>query len=123
MPWLKLIVERARELSADNKTVVIACSALKKSYRDLLRSTGPAVGFVHLAGPIKTVLGRVGSRSDHFMPASLVESQYATLELSTDECDVIELDLSLDVQQNLNRYLDNRLNKGFRVDACDKDPN
>ena len=108
IPWLKLIVERARELSADNKTVVIACSALKRPYRDLLRTAGSAVGFVHLAGPIHTVLGRVGSRSDHFMPASLVESQYATLEPSSGESDVIELDLSLDVQHNLNRYLENR---------------
>ncbi len=108
MPWLKSIVERARESSASNKTVVIACSALKKSYRDLLRTTGSAVGFVHLAGPINIVLSRVGSRSDHFMPVSMVESQYATLESSTGESDVIELDLSLDVQQNLNRYLENR---------------
>ena len=108
MPWLKSIVERARELSADNKSVVIACSALKKSYRDLLRTAGSAVEFVHLAGPEQTVLDRVGSRSDHYMPASLVESQYAILEPATGENDVIELDLSLDVQQNLDRYLENR---------------
>jgi carbohydrate kinase (thermoresistant glucokinase family) len=108
MPWLQSIVERARELSAGNKTVVIACSALKKSYRDFLRTAGSAVGFIHLAGPIQTVLDRVGSRGDHFMPASLVESQYAALEPSTDECDVFELDLSLDVQQNLDRYLEYR---------------
>ena len=108
MPWLKSIVERARELSASNKTVVIACSALKKSYRELLRTAGPAVEFVHLAGPIQTVLDRVGSRSDHYMPASLVESQYEILEPGKGENDVIELDLSLDVRQNLNRYLENR---------------
>jgi len=56
------------------------------------------------------VLGRVGSRNDHFMPTSLVESQYATLEPATGGSDVIELDLNRDVRQNLNRYLEIRRN-------------
>jgi carbohydrate kinase (thermoresistant glucokinase family) len=107
-PWLKAIVTRAGELSSGGNTVVIACSALKKSYRDLLRGAGAGVEFVHLAGPMQTVLDRVGSRPDHFMPASLVESQYAALEPGAGESDVIELDLSLDVQQNLQRYLEIR---------------
>ncbi len=108
IPWLQAIVARARELSAGGRTAVIACSALKQSYRDLLRSAGPAVEFVHLAGPIETVLERVGARRDHFMPASLVESQYATLEATDDEADVTELDLARDLRDNLERYLRSR---------------
>jgi len=106
IPWLNSIVERARKLSAGKKTLVITCSALKKSYRDVLRTAGPALEFVHLAGPMHTVFCRVGSREDHFMPTSLVESQYATLEPTTGESDVFELDLSEDLLQNLNRYLE-----------------
>ena len=108
IPWLRSIVERARELQSENRIVVITCSALKKSYRDLLRTAGSAVEFVHLAGPMQTVLARVGARGGHFMPASLVESQYATLEPGTGESDIIELDLSLDTRQNLHRYLKTR---------------
>ncbi len=106
IPWLGAIAARARELEAGGQRVVVACSALRKSYRDLLRTAGPRVEFVHLAGPIETVLERVGARRDHFMPASLVESQYATLEATDDEPDVIELDFDRDLYDNLERYLD-----------------
>ncbi len=108
IPWLQAIVARANELTAAGETVVIACSALRQSYRDLLRTAGAAVEFVHLAGPIETVLERVGTRRDHFMPASLVESQYATLEATDGEDDVIELDLARDLRDNLERYLELR---------------
>ncbi len=105
IPWLQAIVARANELTAAGESVVIACSALKRSYRDLLRGAGAAVEFVHLAGPIETVLERVGARRDHFMPASLVESQFATLEATDGESDVTELDLARDLPDNLERYL------------------
>lgn len=108
IPWLEAIVERTRELAIDGTSVVVACSALKRSYRDLLRAAGPRVEFVHLAGPIETVLERVGARRDHFMPASLVESQYATLEATDDEADVTDLDLARDLSDNLDRYLQSR---------------
>ncbi len=108
IPWLEAIAARVREATAAGESVVIACSALKKSYRDLLRGAGPDVEFAHLAGPIETVLARVGSRRDHFMPASLVESQFATLEATDRETDVTELDLSQDVQANVERYLEIR---------------
>ena len=64
----------------------MACSALKRIYRDQLRRACPDLVFVHLAGDREVVTERVKARAGHFMPASLVDSQYATLEpLAADE--------------------------------------
>ena len=108
VPWLKSIVAEADARAQAGRPVVVACSALKKDYRDLLRSSRYTVEFIHLAGPKEMVLSRVGSRPDHFMPASLVESQYATLESTRDEADVVDLDLGNPLALNLEQYLDRK---------------
>lgn len=70
----------------DRDSGVIACSALKRSYRDLIRTKCPGTVFVHLHGDYDLLLSRVQSRPDHFMPATLLDSQFATLEpLGADE--------------------------------------
>ena len=75
-PWLASV---GRELSPDQ--TVIACSALKRIYRDQIRTTaGAPVTFLFLRGPRETLLGRMASRPGHFMPASLLDSQLAALE-------------------------------------------
>ena len=82
-PWLDAIVAAMRERAARGSGAVIACSALKEAYRDRLRRGGRAddeVRVVYLKGDIATIAPRLASRSDHFMPASLLESQFATLE-------------------------------------------
>jgi gluconokinase len=77
-PWLRAI---AAWISArDGAGGVVSCSALKVRYRDVLREADPALWFVHLVIPKGTVQRRVGARSDHFMPESLVESQFEALE-------------------------------------------
>jgi gluconokinase len=69
---------------------VVACSALKRSYRDLLRNEAPGVVFVHLTGDAATIAGRLNARAHEFMPSTLLESQLATLEaLGTDEAHVL----------------------------------
>ena len=69
---------------------IIACSALKRSYRDLLRSFAPDVVFVHLSGEAATISGRLSSRAHEYMPSSLLASQLATLEpLAADEVHVV----------------------------------
>ena len=85
LPWLEMIgveLRRARE-----KSLVVACSALKKSYREIIRQADPTVRFVFLEGPRELLAARLGARSSgHFMPASLLESQLETLEpLEPDE--------------------------------------
>jgi gluconokinase len=77
---------------------VASCSALHRRYRDRLRADAPHVAFVHLAGPPDLVAARVAARKDHFMPASLVLSQYESLEpLAGDELGLtLRLDLPVD---------------------------
>ena len=78
--WLQAIARRLR-LANDNGTgVVVSCSALKRSYRDAIRAGAGPVQFVFLRGRRELIAQRMRSRKGHFMPASLLESQLATLE-------------------------------------------
>ena len=94
--WLMAIAARLREARRARMGLVVSCSALKRSYRDLLRSEGdPDVRFVYLAGSRALLAGRMAQRRGHFMPPSLLESQLAILEEpSPDErawvCDISE---------------------------------
>jgi beta-N-acetylhexosaminidase len=76
-PWL---AEIGRRFPASDSALVIACSALKRSYRDIIRSADPSVVFVHLHGTRELLNARMNARPGHFMPASLLDSQLATLE-------------------------------------------
>lgn len=88
-PWLRAV----GEWLAGQPGGVVSCSALKRAYRDALREQAPDAFFVHLHGDRETVRRRVAARSAHFMPESLVDSQFAALEaLGTDERGVV-LDL------------------------------
>jgi len=78
-PWFDRIVAEMRQHAAAGKHVVIACSALKQAYRDRLASGG-SVRFVYLKGDAKTIGPRLAGRTGHFMPPSLLASQFATLE-------------------------------------------
>ena len=75
-PWLDTV---GAALVADPATVV-ACSALKRTYRDHLRSCAPRLTFVHLAGPRALIAERMADRAGHFMPLSLLDDQLATLQ-------------------------------------------
>jgi carbohydrate kinase (thermoresistant glucokinase family) len=87
-PWLDLVGRALAD--APQPGLVVACSALKRSYRDAVRAAAPATEFVHLVVP-RAVLGdRVANRPGHFMPATLVDSQLETLEaLDSDEAGVV----------------------------------
>ena len=83
MPWLVAV---GSWLGTHPDGAVVSCSALRRSYRDLLREAAPDAVFLHLAGDADVVTARVAARTDHFMPASLVGSQLELLEpLRTDE--------------------------------------
>ena len=74
---------------AGREHVIVACSALKHSYRDLLRGAAPDLVFVLLAPSNDELVRRLAAREGHFMPASLLRSQLATLEpLGRDEAGV-----------------------------------
>jgi gluconokinase len=79
--WLTRIAERLRDAKRAGLGLVVSCSALKRIYRDLLRSAGASdVRFVYLAGSRQLLAERLANRRGHFMPASLLESQLAILE-------------------------------------------
>jgi len=77
-PWLAAV---GRSLAATDGPVVIGCSALKRIYRDTIRdNAGEPVFFLHLDAPRAVLARRVETRRHHFMPASLLDSQFAALE-------------------------------------------
>jgi len=82
-PWLKALHDKIVEWIAEGRNVVLACSALKQSYRDELR-VGPDVKFVYLKGSYELFLQRVQARKGHFAKQDLIASQFATLEEPTD---------------------------------------
>jgi carbohydrate kinase (thermoresistant glucokinase family) len=103
-PWLA----RVGQVLAGSPGIVVACSALKREYRDAIRSEAPDAFFVELDGS-RTLLGeRLGNRAGHFMPASLLDSQLATLEpLQSDEHGIrVGIDQPIDatVQEILHAF-------------------
>jgi len=100
--WLqKLVIEMQRAID-DDVGFVLACSALKRRYRDLLRDAVPGLCFAHLSIDYDTAIQRVGGRAGHFMPISLVDSQFATLESPAGEPHVLVVDASQPREQVLN---------------------
>ena len=79
-PWLAAIQARIATASLQRKSLVVSCSALKRRYRDVLRLGDPRLIFVHLAGDPELMRRRMSLRPEHFMPASLLDSQFAALE-------------------------------------------
>ncbi|MFD9389278.1 gluconokinase [Streptomyces sp. NPDC060000] len=85
-PWLLSVAEWIREATDAGQGGVVACSALKHAYRDVFRGADAGVWFLYLALDRAAADRRVAGRVDHFMPARLVDSQYAALEpLRSDE--------------------------------------
>jgi carbohydrate kinase (thermoresistant glucokinase family) len=89
--WLQQIAAR---LAAAGDGMVVSCSALKRSYRDLLRRAAPDLRLVHLHGPRELLAARLATRQGHYMPASLLQSQLDTLELPGADEGAIAVDVS-----------------------------
>lgn len=80
-PWLAALSDALREGAAADGKAVAACSALKRSYRDfMIEKAGEPILFVYLKGAKPLIAERIRQRKGHFMPASLLDSQFATLE-------------------------------------------
>jgi gluconokinase len=100
--WLDAL---ARELAARPGGAVLTCSALKRAYRERLRKAVPGLSFVHLALPIEEAQRRVASRPGHFMPPSLVASQFDALEDPAGEPGVVVVDACLPLDEVASRAL------------------
>jgi gluconokinase len=79
-PWLRAIAHEIDAMRARGEQGVVACSALKRSYRDILIGDRTDVVLVYLQGSKALIAERIASRKGHFMPAALLDSQFATLE-------------------------------------------
>jgi len=79
-PWLAAIAAAMARAERAGETAVFACSALRRRYRDLLRAACPDLRLVHLSGDETLVRGRLEARRGHFMPPTLLPSQFRTLE-------------------------------------------
>jgi len=93
--WLR---ELAAQLAQRPEGAVLTCSALKRAYRDTLRTGAPHVRFVHLALGQAQAMERVAARSDHFYPPSLVASQFEALEDPSGEAGVLVVDATRPVE-------------------------
>jgi gluconokinase len=97
-PWLQAIAEAVAVKDFRGTSTVVTCSALRRSYRDVLRDAAPTF-FVHLHAPFEVLQDRMQHRTRHFMPASLLQSQFDTLEeLGPDE-DGVVVDVSPPVDE------------------------
>lgn len=92
-PWLAAMAAAIGEWSTKDRPTVLSCSALKRRYRDILRGGAADLRFVHLAGDKALIAARLANRTDHFMPAALLDSQFAALEPpGQDEAIVVSID-------------------------------
>jgi len=92
--WLQALAAEIRAARAQGLGLVLSCSALKRRYRDLLRQADPDLRFAHLQGPRALIAERMASRSGHYMPPALLDSQLRDLEPLQDDEAGIRLDIA-----------------------------
>jgi gluconokinase len=92
--WLRALAARLREAKNAGTGLVMSCSALKRSYRDMLRAAAKELRFVFLRGERTLIAQRLAGRTGHYMPATLLESQLATLEEPSPDEDAWVIDIT-----------------------------
>lgn len=103
--WLLALQAKIRKAAERGEGYVLSCSALKRRYRDELRGGDGALVFIHLDGSPEVILSRVTARKDHFMPTTLIESQFNDLErLEADEVGM-ELDIRMKPDQLVDKVM------------------
>ena len=101
-PWLKAIAAEIARRRATKDRVVIACSALKRVYRDVLVGGHSDVLLVHMKGTREQIMSRLAPRQGHYFPAALLDSQFAALE----EPDASENALTVIVDRDVDALVD-----------------
>ncbi|GAA4912536.1 gluconokinase [Streptomonospora salina] len=102
-PWLESLAAWITEHDRRGTSTVMACSALKRSYRDILRSAAPDVRFLHLDTTTDVIAARLRERTDHFMPETLLRSQKSTLEPLADDEPGATLDIAPPAEEVIER--------------------
>jgi carbohydrate kinase (thermoresistant glucokinase family) len=94
-PWLAAIADWIDARLAAGESAIVTCSALKRAYRDVLAGGRARVQIVHLAGSQALIGARMAARRNHFMPPSLLDSQFAALEPPAADEKIVEVPVSL----------------------------
>ncbi|MFB9955238.1 gluconokinase [Cellulomonas denverensis] len=97
-PWLQAIRDWLTEQTRACRSAIVTCSALKVAYRDVLREAEGRVRFVHLDGTIEQIGERMSGRKGHFMPPSLLPSQFETLQRLGDDEDGVVIPIAISPQ-------------------------
>ena len=106
--WLRAVAERLERARLEGAGLVVACSALKRAYRDRLREGDPALRIVYLRGARVLIADRLAGRRAHFMPAALLESQFATLEEPAPDEDAWAIDVDQSPEAMVDELLARR---------------
>jgi gluconokinase len=106
LPWLERVAEWIEAKLDAGEDGIISCSALKRSYRDLLDRRGEGVRFVYLAGDEETIAVRLTTRGGHFMPPGLLDSQFADLEEPGPDEPAIRVDIGPPATQVAQQIVD-----------------
>jgi len=101
-PWLAAIAAHIDEARASETPTVVTCSALKRRYRDVIVGNRPDVTLVHLKGDYETIARRMAARAHHYMPVSLLQSQFDALEEPADD----ERAISVSIDQPPERIVE-----------------
>ncbi|ROS78636.1 gluconokinase [Cellulomonas sp. PhB143] len=104
-PWLRAIRDWLSERTDAGESAVVTCSALRRSYRDVLREARGGVWFAHLDGPRALLEERIGHRSGHFMKPEMLTSQLETLEPLDPDEDGVVLDVARPPQELADEVL------------------
>ncbi len=104
-PWLQAIAQAIDCKAEANTPVVIACSALKRAYREILVHDREDVRIVYLKGSHELITKRLALRTDHFMPTALLDSQFATIEEPLPKERVITVDIDASVDEILTQIV------------------
>lgn len=108
LPWLLSLRAHLAAARASGSGLVLACSALKRGYRDLLRAGDPDLSLVHLHGDAALLAERLAARAGHFMPAVLLSSQLHDLELPAADENCLRLDCACAPEQLLEQIFQAR---------------
>eukprot|EP00026_Physarum_polycephalum_P020931 Phypoly_transcript_23835.p1 GENE.Phypoly_transcript_23835~~Phypoly_transcript_23835.p1 ORF type:complete len:177 (-),score=20.53 Phypoly_transcript_23835:37-546(-) len=98
-------------LSIPNQVCFLACSALKKAYRDILADTDPKIYFIFLQGSKELIKGRIEHRHGHYMPASLLDSQFNTLEDPTKNPDENSRTIPVSIEPPVDEVIEDAYRK------------
>ena len=104
-PWLDRLNALLREQQAAGRSAILACSALKQAYRDRLADGLGNLIWIHLKGDFELIEGRLNARRGHYMPPSLLRSQFATLEEPRDAITVDVTPVPDDIARDLAERL------------------